>query len=73
VWGGVKMATQAFPPPKEADSPPKQADLVKAAISPRGGWSQKSPGDQMWKSRDKCGFGVKVANSSMSGFSKKPF
>jgi hypothetical protein len=62
-----RLATQAIlppPPPQEADSPPKQVDLVKvAAILPRDGWSPKLPRDQMWKSRDKCGFGVKVAIS----------
>jgi hypothetical protein len=59
------MATQAIPPPpKKLTYPPKQVDLVRVAISPRDGWSPKSPRDHMWKSCDKCGFGVKVAISS---------
>jgi hypothetical protein len=43
VGGGTQDGTPShLPPPQDADSPPKQADLGKVAISPRGGWSLKS-------------------------------
>jgi hypothetical protein len=51
------------PPTKKRIHPPKQVDLVKVANIPHDGWSPKSPRDQMWKSHDKCRFGVKVAIS----------
>jgi hypothetical protein len=66
LWGGGgrdKMATHAIlpPPPQVADSPPKQADLCQRRILPHDGWSQSRQGTRCGKSRDKCGFGIKVA------------
>ncbi len=57
--GQLRWQSKPSPLPQDADSPPKQADLGKFAISPRDGWSLKSPRDYMWRSR--AGVGDKVA------------
>jgi hypothetical protein len=50
-------------PPQEADSPPKQADLVKSAFSHVTVGPKTTKGPDVASHVTKCGFGVKVAIS----------
>jgi hypothetical protein len=77
VCGGYKMMTQAIlPPPQDADSSSKLADLGKAANPHVTVGSKVAEGQDVTSHVTICGFRQShnfSVNSLMSGFCKKPF